>query len=376
MYQFELGPIRPPSEAGSILIRLTRNCPWNRCAFCPVYKGQKFSRRSVDEIKSDIDSIAHIYNKLSVKLDNAPPKTKLGDILFGIMSEEKISPECLNQVFFWMRYGMKNVFLQDADSLILKADVLVEILNHLTQKLPSVERITSYSRAKTISKKLLDELKSIRGAGLSRLHLGLESGSDDVLQMVKKGVSSLEQIDAGKKIMSAGFELSEYFMPGLGGTKLSKKHAEESAKVLNEINPTFIRLRSTVPVPNTPLYILLENGNWTPLSEEEKILEIKLFIEKLEGITSRIESDHIMNLIEDINGSFPDEKEKMIKSLDTFLNMNADDKESFIVGRRLGRFRFLADFNSTPELEKIKSQMKEEYDSIDSAVAQIVRRYV
>ena len=375
MISFETGPIRPPSEAGSILIRLTRNCPWNKCTFCPVYKGQKFSRRSVEEIKADIDAITIIRDVLQEKFSRAEGG-KFGDTILRVISGHQIAPEFINQVYFWMHSGLENVFLQDADSLVLKTAHVAEVLRYLKAKIPSVKRITTYSRAKTVSRKSTEELRELKDAGLNRLHLGMESGSDDVLQFMKKGVTAEEHISAGKKAVAAGMELSEYYMPGLGGKMNTRQNAEDSARVLNEINPAFIRLRSTVPVPGTPLYDLMEKGAWAPLTEEEKIKEIRLFLEKLEGINSILLSDHIMNMIEDIGGKLPGDKDKMLGIADTFLGMSIEDRESFMLGRRLGKFHYFSDYKKIPNLDEIKKQVIERYSSLDEALKVFAQRYI
>lgn len=367
-YSFELGPIRPPSEAYSILLRVTRNCPWNRCVFCPVYKGRRFSPRTVEEVKQDIDAIAFIAGLLTGKTNEREKNNTDTD-------ERYIDPGYIQQVLFWLQCGMKSLFLQDADSLVLKTDHLVEILNYTRETFPTIERITSYSRARTVSKKSLEELKALRKAGLDRVHIGMESGSAKVLEVIKKGVTPEEQVSAGKKAVSAGFELSEYFMPGIGGEALSREHAVESAKVLNQINPTFIRLRTTRVLKRTPLEQMMIDKEWTPLSEVNIIEEIKLFIENLEGISSTIVSDHIMNLIEDVEGKLPRDKDKILKVLDTFLMMNTEDQESFIIGRRLGHLRYFSDFSPDPRLESIKEKLKARYSSLEEAVRQIAQRY-
>ncbi len=367
---FELGPIRPPSEASSVLLRITRNCPWNKCAFCPVYKKKKFSFRSIDEIKSDIDLISDISNKIDSIEGYDSGNIKFNDLRFTIPDE------FVKKVMFWKTYGMKSLFLQDADSMVMKTPALVEILTYIKEKLPTVECITTYARSKSISRKTYDELALLKNSGLTRIHIGMESGSDEILRILKKGVTAQEHIDAGQKAVKSGLEVSEYFMPGAGGDKLSDENAIETARVINLINPTYIRIRSTVPIPGTPLYEMMMNKEWFPVSEEGKIREIKLFVENLHGITSLLQSDHIMNLIEEVNGEFPADKEKMINILDSFLNMPVDGKESFIVARRTGRVRFLSDFIITPEIISIKKYLKENYESIDDAVSEILRNYI
>lgn len=319
-------------------------------------------------MKQDIDAIAFIAGMLTGQ-NTAEKDDDPGEDV------RNIDPEHIQHVFFWLQCGMKSLFLQDADSLVIKTGNLVEIVNHIRKKFPTIERVTSYSRAKTVSKKSLDELEALRKAGLNRIHIGMESGSAKVLEMIKKGVTPEEQVSAGQKAMAAGFELSEYFMPGIGGDALSRENAVESAKVLNQINPTFIRLRTTRVLKRTPLEEMMLSGEWTPLSEVKIIEEIKLFIENLQDISSTIVSDHIMNLIEDVAGKMPQDKDKILRVLDEFLGMDVEKQESFIIGRRLGHVRHFSGFTPNPRIDEIKEKLKTRYSTIEEAVREIAQNY-
>ncbi len=377
MKAFELGPIRPPSEATSILLRVTRNCPWNKCTFCHTYKNDRFSRRDKSEVMRDIDSIHEIAQRILSEAQKPQYSGLITEQLLRDARGSDTTPEhYYRQVAFWLHYGMKTLFLQDANSLILKTPELVEIIRYIKEKFPTIDRITTYARAKTVSKKTLEELKDLREAGLTRIHIGMESGSDRVLDFIKKGVTAEEHITAGQNAVKAGFDLSEYYMPGLGGRELMEENAKESARVLNNINPTFIRIRSTVPIPGTPLFKAMEENNWTPTSEEERVQELRLFLENLDGINSIFKSDHMMNLLEDVEGKLPQDKEKMIETIDSFLSMNTEDKENFIIGRRLGHFRYLSDYRKNSEIERIKEQLKDRFESIDKAVLEISRNFI
>jgi len=369
MYEFELGPIRPPSEAQSILLRLTRNCPWNKCAFCPVYKNEKFSLRTVDEIKADIDSMHGIYSKVKEKVDVGTGEYLSDEVISSLINDDHIPLRYLQQILFWMHYGMRSLFLQDADSMVVKSRDLIEILNYINDKFRTIERITCYSRSKTLVVKTADELKNIRAAGLSRIHIGMESGSDEVLNLIRKGVKGEEHIIAGRKVVEAGFELSEYFMPGLGGRKFTKENALDTARVLNAINPSFIRIRTTTPVPGTDLFAMMENGLWEPLNEIEKVEELRNMIEGLRGIDSYIQSDHMMNLIEDSNGKLPMDREKILAPLNKFLEMSLDDQECFIAARRTGRIRFLSEYKRSKDFIELRDRIKERFGSIEKAAA-------
>jgi len=200
---FEQGPIRPPSEASSLLIRVTRNCPWNRCAFCPVYKRSKFSLRPVEHVVKDIDTV-HRHVVTLLRLAGEAEKAGRMEIDTAGLKIKVEERQAYNAAYHWLSYGMKSIFIQDANSLIIKPSDLIEILKHLQNCFPWVERVTSYARSHTVARISDGELSAIRAAGLNRIHIGLESGSDRVLDMVKKGVSKETQIKAGRKAKKAG----------------------------------------------------------------------------------------------------------------------------------------------------------------------------
>lgn len=373
---FETGPIRPPSEAGSVLLRLTRNCHWNRCAFCPVYKGQRFSVRKVDEVKRDIDAMAAIADRIRGPSGGGAGRGAIVEAVRGLDGGGLADRECVRQVGFWLSRGMRSLFLQDADALVWRTDDLVEVLRHARAAFPTIERITTYARAKTVARKSPEELVALRAAGLNRVHIGMESGSDAVLSLVCKGVTREEQILAGRRVMAAGIELSEYFMPGLGGRALSKEHALESAAVLNAVDPTFIRLRSTVPIPSTPLHQMMAEGRWVPLTEEEKVREIRAFVGSLDGISSTVQSDHIMNLLEGVAGRLPGDKAAILERIDRFLDMDPRDREAFVVGRRTGWYRDVSDYVPAPEVEAIRRDLVCRFGSVERGILEVLASFV
>ena len=356
---FEQGPIRPPSEAGSLLIRFTRNCPWNRCAFCPVYKGREFSRRTEVEIRNDIDAVRVLIDHLRELSHRMGYGGRMDGPVVHAVSASSEYGSCARQVAFWLYAGKGTVFIQDANSLILPTRTLVELFRTLKETIPGVTRITSYARSSTLARKGLDELREIRAAGLDRIHIGMESGSDRVLQMVGKGATAREHTDAGIKTVQAGITLSEYVMPGLGGTALSEEHAVETAKVLNAVDPHFIRLRSLRVMHGTPLHEQMLRGEFTPLSDDDTVREIRLFIEHLHGIRSTLASDHIMNLLEEVEGTLPKDKDKMLAVIDRYLAMPEEDRLLFRLGRRGGALRSLDEFNDPGMRQRLECAMKE-----------------
>jgi hypothetical protein len=341
---FEQGPIRPPSEAGSLLVRVTRNCPWNRCTFCPVYKGARFSLRPAKHIKMDIDRVHGYVTALRQAGEQIRymDRSMIDEIADGVIPFDM---QALQAAVHWYYGKMTSIFLQDANSLILKPQDLVDILKHLKKRFPWVKRITSYARSHTVARINDADLLAMYHAGLNRIHIGLESGSDAVLEKVAKGVTKAGQIKAGIKIKQAGMELSEYVMPGLGGRALSKIHATETADALNQINPDFIRLR-TLAIPNrVPLFDAYTQGLFDKCSDQMTAREILLFLETLEGITSRVKSDHVLNLFQEIEGRLPDDKDRMMAVIQTFLALPPEKQALFQIGRRTGVFLALADMH-------------------------------
>ena len=273
---YDFPPFRPPSEANSLLLRVARGCPWNRCTFCSMYKGTKFEIRPIEEVLGDIESARDLY----------------GD-----------------------RVG--TVFIGDSNSLVAKTEMLVTILNALLSSFPHIERVTSYARAKTIAKKPLEDLIKIRQAGLNRLHVGLETGDRDLLKEIAKGATPEEMVEAGRKAKEAGFEYSLYVLLGIGGEEKWEQHARGTAEVLNQIDPHFIRVRTFIPQPNSLLYEAMTGGRFQPPRPETILKETKLLLEKLQ-VTSQFLSDHISNLLP-LHGKLPEDKEKMIQMIEEAL---------------------------------------------------------
>jgi radical SAM superfamily enzyme YgiQ (UPF0313 family) len=297
-HTFELGPIRPPSEAYSLLIRATQNCPWNRCLFCPVYKGTKFELRPVEEIIKDIETVEAISEGIREIAGEMSYSDKLTEVA-AVLSNQLQYGQCVHNVALWLATGGKSAFLQDSNTLIMRTSELTQVLTSLRRTFPSLKRVTTYGRSHTAARKSLVELKQLKDAGLDRMHIGLETGYDALLAYMEKGCTAKDHIEGGKKVKEAGISLCEYVMPGLGGKKMSQEHARETARVLNEIDPDYIRLRSLHVSTSIPLWAKLQNGDFELQKEDEVIREIAILIENLQ-VTSFLKSDHILNLLMDI----------------------------------------------------------------------------
>ncbi|MBW1782485.1 MAG: radical SAM protein [Deltaproteobacteria bacterium] len=294
---FEQGVIRPPSEAFSLLVRVTRNCPWNRCHICPAYKGKKFSRRSVGEVKKDIDMMAQAYASHATSFTSA--------------------------------------FLQDADTLILPTDELVEIIDHIKSTFPNIERITTYARAKSMKKKRPQDYQRLKQAGLTRIHTGMESGSATVLKLIQKGITPDDILTGGIRVVESGISLSEYIMPGVGGKGLSREHALETARLLNQIRPDFIRVRTFAMHPMSPLQKMVAEGTFDPMNDEEVVREIRLLLETLDEIPSHFRcGDFSLNLLMQVDGQLDVDKKAMIHEIDRYLALTREQKQSYSLIQR------------------------------------------
>ncbi|MGR6835527.1 radical SAM protein [Syntrophomonas erecta] len=270
---------RPPSEANSLLIQATIGCPHNKCTFCSMYKGTTFRLRSITEIKEDLLMAKNYY----------------GDFITSI-------------------------FFPDGNTIIMKTPQLVEIFSYAYRLFPHLKRITVYGSARFVNKKTLPDLITLKEAGLTRVHTGMESGDDETLLHIKKGTTSQEIIEAGSKLKEAGIETSEYYLVGIAGTARSREHAINSARTLSAFSPDFIRMRTFVPMPGTPLYEDYTQGKFRLLSPHQALQEVYTFIENLECLGSVVLSDHVSNYW-DVNGVIPQDKASMLESLQEALRI-------------------------------------------------------
>lgn len=285
------GPIyRPPSEAGSLIIQATVGCPHNKCTFCMVYKkGPPYRARPAAQIREDLES--------------------------AVM-------EC--------GAGVRTIFFPAGNTVAMPTEDLAEICAAARELFPGLERTTVYGSSRFICRKGPDDLVRLGEAGLSRIHVGLESGDDEVLRRIKKGTSAEEQIRAGRWTLEAGIELSEYVILGIGGRDRTREHALETARVLNAIDPHFIRLRTFLPKINTLLLYQIRKGRFDVLSVHEVLREARLLIETLE-VASRITSDHYTNYI-DLDGRLPGDRDKLLRQIDEALGRSENSFRSVYVG--------------------------------------------
>jgi len=336
---FEQGVIRPPSEAASLLVRVTRNCPWNRCHICPAYKGERFSRRSVEEVKTDIDMMARTYG----------PRTN----------------------------AFTSAFLQDADTLILPTDELVEIIGHIKHVFPGIERITTYARAKSMKKKRSESYQRLKAAGLTRIHTGMESGSAKVLKLIQKGITPDDIRTGGIRVAQSGISLSEYIMPGVGGRTLSLEHALETAWILNEIRPDFIRVRTFAIHPLSPLQEMVEEGTFDPMNDEEVVGEIRLLLENLDKMPTHFRcGDFSLNLLMQVDGRLDKDKAAMLREIDRYLALTREQKQAYsLLQRSYPGMRLLDAVEDAGLLKQLAGKIRElekEKDGFDEYIRRLM----
>jgi len=279
---YDYPPYRPPSEANSLLLRVTRGCPWNQCTFCSMYKDTPFQRRPVEEVLQDIDTARRLYGT-----------------------------------------HVRTVFLGDSNSLVQDVNTLIKILRYLYRSFPSIERVTSYARARTLCKKSLENLRLIHEGGLTRLHVGLETGDAELLKEIRKGATPEHMVEGCCRAKGAGFEVSLYVIAGIGGQDKWQQHVQGTASVLNQINPHFIRIRTLSPTPSSPLWHSVEQGTFKLASPETILQEQRQLIERLE-VTSQYMSDHVSNYAP-VYGELPGDRASMLQTIDDTLEMLQKD---------------------------------------------------
>jgi len=271
--QLEPPVFRPPSEAFSLILQLTIGCQHNACTFCGAYKGKTYRSKDWAEIKKDID-------------------------------------DCAMQMS-----SVDKVFLADGDALATTTPLILKTTHYLYKKFSGLERVSMYAGPKDILQKSLNELKEIRAAGVKMLYMGVESGSDTILQAVKKGVTASEMIEAGRKALQAGFKLSVTVINGLGGTKMWREHAIETGKVLTAMDPTYLAALTLMVLPDTPLYRQVQRGSFIIPDTIGILQEIKLILEHTNLTNCIFRTNHASNYLP-LSGTLSKDKNALISLLD------------------------------------------------------------
>lgn len=275
--RYEGAIFRPPSEASSLILQISVGCSNNTCTFCSAYKDKIFRMKTWPEIEADILS-AKRYQK-----------------------------------------SVNRIFLADGNALALDSRLLIKILERLYSEFPFLERVGIYAGAQDILRKRPEELRELKESGLGIVYFGLESGSDKILKMVRKGVSAAQMIEACRKVLDAGFDLSVTVIAGLGGQALTEEHAIETAAVASAINPTYLSTLTLMVVENTPLYGQIQRGEFKLLTPIQDLKEIKLMLEKVSLTNCIYRSNHASNYVM-LKGILNRDRQKLISVLERALS--------------------------------------------------------
>lgn len=278
--RYEGNVFRPPSEARSYILQCTIGCTHNRCTFCAMYKDKKYRVRSLEEIKTDI-RMAKLY------------------------------------------YGdLEKVFLADGDAIAMETSELLEILNTLYNTFPSLRHVGVYASPDAVLRKDISELTALKAAGLTIAYLGVETGDEELLKDIRKGVTYDEMVEAGLRLRRAGIQLSVTVLLGLAGrTPKAVEHAKNTAKILNDMNPEYIGALTLMVVPKTELYRRMQRGEFELPGPFEILDEMRIMIENLEVEGSEFRSNHASNYLP-IKGRLPDDKEKILELINKIISTN------------------------------------------------------
>lgn len=343
---YEIGPLRPPSEAESLLIRPTRNCSWNRCTFCPGYGDARFSIRPLAEVLSDIDRLrswrelieaeGHGETSRLCRRARSSPSAKTR----SVTQTDLVAGSAMMR---WMETGMRSVFLQDGNSMVIPPGDLLAILSRIRAAFPEVEQITSFGRSGTIARIPDADLAALAEAGLTHVQIGFESGSDRVLRELRKGATRDQHLAAAQKLSRAGIGFSVYLLWGAGGRELSARHAKASADLINAARPDVVRMVTLSYPPEKPLFANTP-ADYRPAGETDMVTEIRHFLTRLDPGPGTIESDFISNLLHGVAGPIDGGLPDMCGAIDAYLGLPAPLQDLFAIGKRMGLLSGLAEF--------------------------------
>lgn len=286
--------IRPPSEWRSYFLPITSGCSNNTCTFCAYY-GSKLQMRDIDDVKKEIDALA-LYMEHGIRLPT------ISDMVYAIARQ----------------WDGRRVFLQDGDALVYPFPRLKEALQYLNEKFPGLERTTAYATPQDILRRSLNELKELRELKLDIFYVGVESGDDEILRRVGKGVDYSQMVEAGRKAKEAGIILSVSVILGLGGVEGSEAHSLNTARILTDIDPEYAGALTLTLVPGTPLHYQWQQGNFSPINPFQSLQELKTIVENSTFSDCFFSSMHASNYVS-VRGRLPQDKPRMITELEQVL---------------------------------------------------------
>jgi radical SAM superfamily enzyme YgiQ (UPF0313 family) len=272
---------RPPSEAQSLLLQVTIGCSHNRCVYCDMYRDKEFKPKPWELIEADLREAGRL----------------------GRLSSARRSPK---------------VFLCDGDALILSTRRLLQILEGIREHLPWVERVGTYGDTRSVGRKSVAELEQLRAAGLGIVYHGMETGDEQVLELIDKGGTRPELIETAAKLRAAGIVHSVIVLLGIGGIALTKQHAQHTAETLTQMDPPYVGALTTTIVPGTPLAERAARGEFVLPSKFEMLAELRTIVAESEFSNCRFSSNHASNYLP-LRGTLPTDKPALIAVLDDVL---------------------------------------------------------
>ena len=279
---------RPPSEASSLIIQATIGCSHNSCTFCYMYKGEPFIVRDIEDIIADLEDIREYFPRI------------------------------------------RRIFIADGDALVLKTEHLIKLLDYINENFPNVERISSYATAGDINRKSTEELKELYNRGLHMLYIGFESGDDEILKDIKKGLTVKDYVDSMKKCKEVGFSTSITIIAGLGGVDKMEQNAINTAKLISETKPDYVSYLTMRIYENAPIYKDYVSGKFKMPSAEGILYEMKLFLENVDSQGTVFRSNHASNYVP-LKGTLNEDRQAMIDLIDTSLE-NKNFRPDFLRG--------------------------------------------
>lgn len=285
--RYEGNIYRPPSEAFSLILQVTVGCSYNKCTFCAAFKDKKFRVRSFQELREDLDEARAMYRRVG------------------------------------------RIYFADGDAMVVKTELMNELLDYIKLKFPECRRVSSHGSARDILRKTPEELRDFKARGLGMIYLGAESGNPEVLREVNKGITREQMIEAVRRTEEAGIQASLTFISGLGGKKLWREHAIDTGTMISAMEPSYVSLLTLILEPGTPLFEDYLAGRFQPLTPEEVVEETRLMLEHTHVHKKCVfRSNHASNYLS-LKGDLPDDRERLLRELEGAADFKPDSLRRF-----------------------------------------------
>ncbi len=268
---------RPPSEADAYILQATVGCSWNRCTYCDMYRRKSFRVRDLAETLADIEEAGQSFGA-----------------------------------------NVTKVFVADGDALVLELEHWEAVLTACRDAFPRLQRVSAYATAMNVNEKGPDELRQLRGLGLSLLYMGPETGDDRTFKRIAKGSDFADHVEAARRAHEADMQISAIFLLGAGGTTRTKEHAEGSAKLITEMDPEFVSALTLTVLPGTPIAKMQVQGKFTLPSVTQMLEELRTIVAEASPTDAVFRTNHASNYLP-LAGRLPEDRERIVAVLDKAL---------------------------------------------------------